>query len=110
MNDTQIVRQQSDRTTLIITHRLATIRNADKIAVDTEEGIVEEGGHDDLLKQGRHFCQPTTITIPKMIKSYMSLRGYIAFLMEWSSIHNNFDKTQFQIYISKGIQKITAPF
>lgn len=41
-----------NRTTLIIAHRLATIRNADKIVVVTEEGIAEEGGHDDLLKQG----------------------------------------------------------
>jgi ATP-binding cassette subfamily B protein len=35
---------------------LATIRNADKIVVVTEEGIAEEGGHDDLLKQGGIFA------------------------------------------------------
>ena len=45
-----------NRTTLIIAHRLATIRNADKIVVVTEEGIAEEGGHDDLLKQGGIFA------------------------------------------------------
>ncbi|AFS77472.1 ABC transporter, permease/ATP-binding protein [Gottschalkia acidurici 9a] len=37
------------RTTLIIAHRLATIKNADRIVVVTEEGIIEEGNHNDLL-------------------------------------------------------------
>ncbi|MFJ7753804.1 ABC transporter ATP-binding protein [Peribacillus muralis] len=45
-----------NRTTLIIAHRLATIRNADKIVVVTEEGIAEEGRHDDLLEQGGIFA------------------------------------------------------
>lgn len=39
------------RTTLIIAHRLATIRNADRIVVLTEEGIAEEGGHEELLQK-----------------------------------------------------------
>ncbi|MFH2114658.1 MAG: ABC transporter ATP-binding protein, partial [Spirochaetota bacterium] len=37
------------RTTFIIAHRLATIRHAARILVLTEEGIVEEGAHDDLV-------------------------------------------------------------
>lgn len=42
-----------NRTTLVIAHRLATIRNADRILVLTDEGIVEEGSHEELLsKQG----------------------------------------------------------
>ncbi|MDP2700359.1 ABC transporter ATP-binding protein [Thalassospira sp.] len=40
------------RTTLVIAHRLATIRNADRIVVVTLDGIVEEGTHDDLLAAG----------------------------------------------------------
>ncbi len=39
------------RTTLIIAHRLATIRHADRIVVLTEEGIAEEGGHEELLQK-----------------------------------------------------------
>lgn len=37
------------RTTLVIAHRLATIIHADKIIVVTENGIVEEGTHEELL-------------------------------------------------------------
>ncbi len=40
------------RTTLIIAHRLSTIRSADEILVLTEEGIVQRGGHDELLASG----------------------------------------------------------
>ncbi|MBR0656138.1 ABC transporter ATP-binding protein [Plastoroseomonas arctica] len=37
------------RTTLVIAHRLATIRNADRILVVTDQGIIEQGSHGDLL-------------------------------------------------------------
>jgi len=37
------------RTTFIIAHRLATIRHAARILVLTEDGIVEQGRHDDLV-------------------------------------------------------------
>lgn len=37
------------RTTLVIAHRLATIRNADRIVVVTEQGIAEEGRHGELV-------------------------------------------------------------
>lgn len=40
------------RTTLIIAHRLATIRKADRIIVLTGEGIAEEGSHEELLQSG----------------------------------------------------------
>ncbi|MFF2092898.1 ABC transporter ATP-binding protein [Paenibacillus sp. NPDC058174] len=40
------------RTTLVIAHRLATIKNADRIVVVTEEGISEQGRHDELVATG----------------------------------------------------------
>ncbi|UJF32948.1 ABC transporter ATP-binding protein [Paenibacillus hexagrammi] len=40
------------RTTLVIAHRLATIKNADRIIVVTEQGIAEQGGHEELLAVG----------------------------------------------------------
>lgn len=40
-----------NRTTIVIAHRLSTIRNADNILVLTEEGIQEEGTHEELLNK-----------------------------------------------------------
>ncbi len=40
------------RTSLVIAHRLATIRNADRIIVLTERGIAADGRHDDLIAAG----------------------------------------------------------
>ena len=40
----------NNRTTIVIAHRLSTIRYAKRIIVLTEEGIVEQGTHDDLLE------------------------------------------------------------
>ncbi len=39
------------RTTVTIAHRLSSIRNSDRILVLTEEGIMEEGNHDQLLSR-----------------------------------------------------------
>ena len=39
------------RTTLIIAHRLSTVRNADEIVVINENGIVERGTHESLLAE-----------------------------------------------------------
>jgi ATP-binding cassette, subfamily B, bacterial len=39
-----------DRTTIVIAHRLATVRAADRIIVMNEGRIVEEGNHDSLIK------------------------------------------------------------
>lgn len=44
-------RLAKDRTTFVIAHRLTTIRNADRILVLTEDGIAEEGTHQQLLEQ-----------------------------------------------------------
>ena len=40
------------RTTITIAHRLTTIQNADRIMVLTEDGIVEQGTHSELLELG----------------------------------------------------------
>ncbi len=39
------------RTTFVIAHRLSTIRSAGRILVMTDEGIAEEGTHEELLKK-----------------------------------------------------------
>ncbi|MEK5415530.1 ABC transporter ATP-binding protein [Paenibacillus sp. FSL L8-0708] len=40
------------RTTLVIAHRLTTIKNADRIMVVNEEGIAEQGRHEELVHAG----------------------------------------------------------
>ncbi|SMF64157.1 ATP-binding cassette, subfamily B [Paenibacillus uliginis N3/975] len=45
------------RTTLVIAHRLATIKNADRILVITEEGIQEQGSHKELLEAGGTYSR-----------------------------------------------------
>ena len=40
-----------NRTTFVIAHRLSTIENAGRILVLTEQGIEEEGTHEELLAQ-----------------------------------------------------------
>jgi glucan exporter ATP-binding protein len=45
------------RTTFVIAHRLATVRNADKILVFHEGKIVERGSFDELVAQNGRFAQ-----------------------------------------------------
>ncbi len=49
---TALKRLLQDRTGLVIAHRLATIRNADRIIVLRDGQIVEQGTHDELIAQG----------------------------------------------------------
>lgn len=49
-------RIMAQRTTLVIAHRLSTVRNANAIMVLENGEIIERGDHDDLLKQkGRYY-------------------------------------------------------
>ena len=46
-----------DRATLVITHRLDTIRNADRIAVMHDGMIVEAGTHNELSQTLSHYSR-----------------------------------------------------
>ena len=49
-------RIMATRTTLVIAHRLSTVRNANAIMVLEHGSIIERGDHDDLLKnEGRYY-------------------------------------------------------
>ncbi len=45
------------RTTLVIAHRLSTVKNADEIIVIGEEGVAERGTHDQLLARGGEYAR-----------------------------------------------------
>jgi len=45
------------RTSLVIAHRLSTVRDADRILVLDEGKIVEDGTHDALITRGAHYSR-----------------------------------------------------
>jgi ATP-binding cassette subfamily B protein len=50
-------RLMADRTTIVIAHRLATVRAADRIVVMDRGGIVEEGTHATLTRRGGLYAR-----------------------------------------------------
>ena len=66
-NETEAALQRSihhisrGRTTLIIAHRLSTVRHADRIIVMDEGTVVEEGNHDDLVDLGGLYSRLWTV-------------------------------------------------
>jgi len=48
-------RLMANRTTLVVAHRLSTIRRADRIVVVVRGAIVESGTHDELLTRGAEY-------------------------------------------------------
>ena len=51
-----LARLAKGRTTFVVAHRLTTIRNADMIAVITEDGIAEMGSHAQLMQQNGMYA------------------------------------------------------
>ncbi|EGO62566.1 ABC transporter ATP-binding protein [Acetonema longum] len=50
-------RLTQNRTTIVVAHRLSTIRNADEIIVITQDGIQERGSHETLLTQNGLYAK-----------------------------------------------------
>ncbi len=45
-----------DRTTILISHRVSTVKNAGRIVVLSHGHIVEEGNHEELLRRGGYYA------------------------------------------------------
>jgi len=45
------------RTSIVIAHRLSTVKNADRIIVMAKGRIIEEGNHDALMASGGHYAE-----------------------------------------------------
>ena len=62
-NTTEILIQQAldelcrGRTTLVVAHRLSTIKNADEIAVVADGQVVQQGTHEKLMQQGGVYSE-----------------------------------------------------
>ena len=47
----------SDRTTVIIAHRLSTVQDCDEILVMQEGCVIERGTHDELVRLGGRYTE-----------------------------------------------------
>ena len=68
-NATEVLIQNSleklcvGRTTLVVAHRLTTIKNADEIIVITDHGIEEKGTHSELLAKGGLYSELWNVSL-----------------------------------------------
>ncbi len=63
-----------DRTTLVIAHRLSTIRMAKRILVLSENGIAEEGTHDELLAKNGIYAALYRLQFPEELEEMLTGR------------------------------------
>lgn len=47
----------SETTSILIAHRLSTVRSSDRILVMQQGEIIEEGSHEELMEQGNHYAE-----------------------------------------------------
>ena len=52
-----LIEVMKGRTTFVIAHRLATIRNATRILVFEGGRVIESGSFDELVRFGGHFAE-----------------------------------------------------
>ncbi len=68
----------SHRTSIVIAHRLSTVRHADRIIVLKEGRIIEEGNHDVLLARGGHYAELYNTYFRHQSLEYIEAVGQLA--------------------------------
>jgi ABC-type multidrug transport system fused ATPase/permease subunit len=66
------------RTAIVIAHRLSTVRTADRIVVLRKGRIVEEGSHEELLRQGGHYADLYNTYFRHQSPDYRPGEGFVA--------------------------------
>jgi ABC-type multidrug transport system fused ATPase/permease subunit len=66
-----------NRTAIIIAHRLSTIEHADRIIVLRRGQIVEEGGHEALMREGGHYAQLYNTYFRHQSPEYQPGKGFV---------------------------------
>jgi ATP-binding cassette subfamily B protein len=67
-----------DRTSIIIAHRLSTVRSADRILVLSKGQLQEQGSHEQLLQQGGHYAELYQTYFRHQSLQYIEEREYLA--------------------------------
>lgn len=60
---------QQGRTTLVIAHRLSTVKNADLIAVMDKGRVIEQGRHDDLMAKGGAYARLAALQLKEPVNA-----------------------------------------
>jgi ABC-type multidrug transport system fused ATPase/permease subunit len=70
-----VLQASKGRTTIIVAHRLSTIRNADKIVCLNGGYVVEQGTHDELMKLHGHYHELVTAQLSSDMEVHAKVRG-----------------------------------
>jgi ATP-binding cassette subfamily B protein len=66
----RLMRQRGDTSIVLISHRLSTVRRADRIVLLHEGRIVESGSHDELIALGGRYAEFFTIQSQRFHEGY----------------------------------------
>ena len=72
----------TDRTVVVVAHRLSTIRNADQIVVMHQGEIVEVGTHEELIQAGRYYTELVASQSDKVLEKKITYESSIPFLLQ----------------------------
>jgi ATP-binding cassette subfamily B protein len=66
----RLAAQRGDATVVLISHRLSTVRRADRIVLLSDGRIAEDGSHDELMARGGKYAAMFTIQAERFHRGY----------------------------------------